>query len=311
MGGGLAIATGAAMKPEKCYAYFLSFWFDKGRAKLRTINALPTPSSLITMPDGSTAPSHLRVPLPDGTSAPIPTLRNEETSLMLGVPWSPSSGGNIHVNEMAKKGYNWADRMKLRPLPHNLAWKSFNHQLQPGMTWGIATVDLPPQKHLAKFQRVYFKCLPSLNVNCHIELPWRLIPERYHGLGLTNFALVSLTSKLAFIQRTWGFTDVVPRSLMMGYKSFMIEVGLYGNTMDYDYKAYSVLATNGTWYKNVWELVHYFKISLAFQSEYRLGPVRRGDKSLMSKFVRAGYTKAVQKRLGTGPLLQNKFGVSV
>jgi hypothetical protein len=79
---------------------------------------------------------------------------------------------------------------------------------------------------------------------------------------------------------------------MMGYESFMIEVGLYGNTMDYDFKAYSVLATNGTWYKNVWELVHYFKIRLVFQSEYRLGPVRRGDKSLMSEFVKAGYTKA-------------------
>ena len=65
---------------------------------------------------------------------------------------------------------------------------------------------------------------------------------------------------------------------MMGYESFMIEIGLYGNTMDYDYKAYSVLATNGTWYKNVWELVHYFKIRLAFQSEYHLGPVQRGDK---------------------------------
>ncbi len=26
--GGLAIATGAAMKPEKCYAYFLSYWYD-------------------------------------------------------------------------------------------------------------------------------------------------------------------------------------------------------------------------------------------------------------------------------------------
>jgi len=52
----------------------------------------------------------------------------------------------------------------------------------------------------------------------------------------------------------------------MGYESFMIEVGLYGKTMDYDYKAYSVLAMNGTWYK---------------------------------------------KRLGTGPLLQNKFGILV
>ncbi len=175
--GGLAIATGAAMKPEKCYAYFLLYRFDKGRAKLRTISSLPTPSALITMPDGSTAPSHLRIPLPDGTSAPIPTLRNEETLLMVGVHWSPLLGGNVHVNEMAKKGYNWADRMKSCPLPHNLAWKSFKHQLQLGMTWGIATVVMPPQKLLAQFQRVYFKCLPSLNVNCHIRLLWRLIPE--------------------------------------------------------------------------------------------------------------------------------------
>jgi hypothetical protein len=35
--GGLAIATGAAMKPDKCYAYFLSYWYDHGRAKLRTV----------------------------------------------------------------------------------------------------------------------------------------------------------------------------------------------------------------------------------------------------------------------------------
>jgi hypothetical protein len=160
------------MKPEKCYAYFLSFWFDKGRAKSRTINALPTPSSLITMPDGSTAPSHLRVPLPDGTSAPIPTLSNEETSLMLGVHWSPSLGGNVHIKEMAEKSYNWADRMRSHPLPHELAWKSFNQQFQLGMMWGIAMVVMPPQKLLAQFQRVYFRCHPSLNVNCHIELPW-------------------------------------------------------------------------------------------------------------------------------------------
>ena len=62
--------------------------------------------------------------------------------------------------------------------------------------------------------------------------------------------------------------------------------------MDYNYNAYSTLATNGTWYTNVWELVHYFKIRLVFQSKYRLGPVRRGDKSLMSEFFRVGYAKA-------------------
>jgi hypothetical protein len=61
---------------------------------------------------------------------------------------------------------------------------------------------------------------------------------------------------------------------MMRYESFMVEVGLYRNTMDHDYKAYSTLVTNNTWYKNVWELVHNFNIRLVFQSEYRLGPVQ-------------------------------------
>jgi hypothetical protein len=35
--GGLTIATGAAMKPDKCYVYFLSYWYDRGCAKLRTV----------------------------------------------------------------------------------------------------------------------------------------------------------------------------------------------------------------------------------------------------------------------------------
>ncbi len=91
---------------------------------------------------------------------------------------------------------------------------------------------------------------------------------------MPNFALVSLTLKLAFIQQTWGFDGVNSKALMMGYKSFMVEVGLHGSTMDYDYKANATLATNHTWYKNVWELVRFFNISLAFHLEFRLGPIQ-------------------------------------
>ncbi len=100
-----------------------------------------------------------------------------------------------------------------------------------------------------------------------------------------------LASKLSFIQRGWGVEDVNSRALMIGYQSFMMEVGLYGNTMDYDYKSYSVLAMNDTWYKNVWELVHYFRIRLVFRVDYQLKPVRQGDKSLMSEFMRIGYRR--------------------
>ncbi len=51
------------------------------------------------------------------------------------------------------------------------------------MMWGIAIVIMSPHRLLKQFQWVYFRCLP-LNVNCHIDLPWRLIPEQYQGLGM-------------------------------------------------------------------------------------------------------------------------------
>jgi hypothetical protein len=151
---GLAIATGAAMEPEKCYAYFLSYWYDRGRAKLRAVKSLPESITLITLPSGEIVPSHLRVLLPDGTSAPILTLHNDHASLMLGIYFGPTSGGGTHIRKMAKQGYTWADRMRSRLLPPDLAWKSFTLQLQPGMMWGIATVVMSPHQLLKQFQRV-------------------------------------------------------------------------------------------------------------------------------------------------------------
>jgi hypothetical protein len=102
---------------------------------------------------------------------------------------------------------------------------------------------------------------------------------------MTNYALVSLSSKLSFLQCSWGFDVAHLKAIMMGYESFMIEVGLYGNTMDYNYKSYSMLATDNTWFKNLWELVSYFNVSLNFDLDYQLKPIRWGNSSLMSKFL--------------------------
>ncbi len=182
------------MKPEKCYAYFLSYWYNRGRAKLRTVRALPALIAPITFPPGKIAPSHLRVPLPDGTLAPIPTLCSKDATLMLGIYFGPTSGGGTHICKMAKKGFIWAGQIKSCPLPPDLAWEGFTHQLQPGMMWGIATIVMSPHRLLKQFQQVQFRCLSLLNVNFHIDLPWRLIPEQYQGLGMANYALVSLAS---------------------------------------------------------------------------------------------------------------------
>jgi hypothetical protein len=125
-------------------------------------------------------------------------------------------------------------------------------------------------------------------VNRHIDPPWRLLQEQYQGLGMTNYALVSLISKLSFLQSNWGFKASHSNPLMMAYKSFMIEVGLYGNTMDYDYKTHSMLATSNTWIKHIRYFVWYFNIRLDVNAAFQLKVVRWGDISLMSEFMRSG-----------------------
>ena len=284
--GGLAIATGAAMKPEKCFAYFMTYTVLRGHHVLESLHNLPTPSSQIPQGDDDPLPSHLSVPLPDGTRAPIPTLPSSTASLMLGVWFGPASRGTKHMNEMCKKGYSWADRLSSRPLSHSDAWTSFNLQLYPGMSWGIATVVLSPQEIYSVTKPVYYKCLPFLGVQRHIELPWRTLPECYQGIGLPNFSLISLSAKLQLIQCIWGFQEAASKSLRMGYESFVMDVGLYGNVFGYNYKHFSALATDHTWFKNLWELLQAFRVDASFGEGTRLHPVREGDRSLMSEFSR-------------------------
>jgi hypothetical protein len=152
------------------------------------------------------------------------------------------------------------------------------------MTWGLATVVLSSRELFAATRPVYFKCLPLLGIQSHIELPWRTLPEAYQGIGLPNFAFHSLAAKLHLIQCIWGFINVASKSLIMGYESFFMNVGMYGNTLDLDYKSFFGLAVDGTLFKNLWELLHEFNVSATFSSEYQILPARIGDSSLMGEF---------------------------
>jgi hypothetical protein len=112
----------------------------------------------------------------------------------------------------------------------------FNHRLSP---CGLYLATKP----------VYCRCLPLLGVQRHIEIHWKTLPKPYQGISLPNFALLSLASKLALIQCIWGFKDAVLMPLPMGYESFVMDIGMYGNALSLNYDRFSILATNGTWFK--------------------------------------------------------------
>jgi hypothetical protein len=154
------------------------------------------------------------------------------------------------------------------------------------MSWGISTVVLSSHELFEATPPVYFKCLPLLGVQCHIELSWLTLPKSYQGIGLPNFALHSLASKLQLIQCIWGFDDAASCSMMMGYESFLMDIEMYSNYLGCNYNQYSGLPTNNTWFKNVWHLLHDFSVEATFGEEFQLHQIREGDCSLMDLFFR-------------------------
>ena len=69
----------------------------------------------------------------------------------------------------------------------------------------------------------------------------------------------------------------------MAYDNFLMEVGLYGSPLEWNYDIYGHLATDATWFQNLWHLVHLFKVHISFRSKDMVKGVWESDHSLMSE----------------------------
>ena len=81
----LTLATGGALKQSKCSIYSMLYKFVNGRAKLKRLRGLPTPSSKLTLENEKAALSHINIPQPDGSTCAIQTLNVTDSSKMLGI----------------------------------------------------------------------------------------------------------------------------------------------------------------------------------------------------------------------------------
>ncbi len=130
-----------------------------------------------------------------------------DASKMLGLHFATCVNSTTHIEEMHQKGLDWVDCLKTKTLPRQDAWFSFKMQLYPAMSWGLVAVVLPQKNLKDLMQLLYFCVLPCLVVNMYITNEWRMPPEHYLGLGLTNFVGIALAKKIRFMQCSWEATD--------------------------------------------------------------------------------------------------------
>ncbi len=69
-------------------------------------------------------------------------------------------------------------------------------------------------------------------------------------------------------------------------------MGLYGNPFEWDYETFEVLATKGTWFKNVWQLTRQLNVEIKLKEQYFNQPVLQNNRALISKFHCIGFVGA-------------------
>ena len=81
-----------------------------------------------------------------------------------------------------------------------------------------------------------------------------------------------------------GFESASAILMSHAYEAFQMEVGLFGDILAQDYIRYGCLATNGTWFANLWEYLSKYGVTLELDEQYHFKPVRVRDGSLMALF---------------------------
>jgi hypothetical protein len=263
-------ATGGSLKPPKCYWYLLSYKFVNGVATLR-------PRLELT--------SHtINIPQPDKRDVTIELLDPSVPSKVLGVWTAPNRDGSRMVEHMADKGTQWATRVQSSTLHSREVWHSFTTQAVPAVRYGLIGV-MATRRHIDKhLPKWYYDCLPRLGVNRHIALQWRTLPRQFQGLGLPVYSLEKLSDCLRLLQRHWHSSSTLGNALKNSFELVQLETGLAGNFLSRNYSHFNTLATH-SWFKLLWELVHYYRVTIDFPEDVSIPPIRERDRVLMEDII--------------------------
>ena len=264
-------ATGGNLNPTKCYWYLLQYKFDKGEASLTSRRHLLN--------------NHLTIPQPDGSEVEITLKDPGEASEVLGVLVSPNGDGELMLQHMVNKGYKWSRRVLNSKLQAKDAWFSFRTQAIMSVRYGLVPLMASRSSMEHTVSKWYYHCLPALGVNRTIGHEWRMLPFEYQGLGLPNLPLEKLAESLQLLQHHWSRRTDLGKALRLAFELVQVETGLYGNFLLRNYNTYESLATH-TWFKQLWEMVHHFRVDVVLSDDIIVTPIRENDKVLMEEVLR-------------------------
>ena len=261
--GGLLIATGGMLKPEKCHYYMWDHRWNGQEWESCDVRHI----------------GGLCVPLADGASAPIDQLPCTRSKKTLGLHTNPAGNCRKHLDVLQDKIQVWTERLSNGRLPSRWGWVSYHLQLWPSLRFGLGTnsspaEDLqgiedsqgqtrpllpptePPDKKAPKvkytLRAIYRKMLPYLGVNRNIRYGWRHLHSSFCGIGLRTFFQEVVISRIDLFLQHFRSNSAVGRALSVSLEHMQIEAGTRVCPLSTSYQPFGPFTTP-CWGRSFWQ----------------------------------------------------------
>ena len=275
--GKLLIATGGALKPEKCFYYLVDYeWMEDGSWEMVSSVDLPL----------------LTVPLPDGSDAEIKQLPVNEANKTLGVWTNPAGICQKQLDVFHDVMEKWTNRLSAGKLPAKWAWVSYFQQLWAKLRYGLGTnlspvadLEVAEAKH-GPLRKLAYKMLPFLGVNRKIKSGWRHLHSSFGGIGLRKILVEVVIARINLFLQHWDTLSALGTKLTISLEAMQLEAGFNCCPLEMPYHPMGPFTTH-CWCRSFWEgLDHYgFKLEIDYPN---MPFPRHGDTLLIQIFQRAG-----------------------
>ena len=274
--GNLLIATGGALKPQKCFYYLIGYnWGPQGKW---TYAAPATTSSL-----------QVTVPQPDGSQVEIQQLSVTTPSTTLGGATTPA-GTQASLVVMRDKAISWASQARnsgLRPRDFHI---SVNRKFWPKIKYGLSANTAKFQDLVSAMHKPYFWMAPIGGLIRSARRELRSLDTGFYGLGYPHWGIEALIEAYRKFYTHYGTTSVLGVQLQMSLELLICEVGISDQPFILSYKKYGDYATD-SFCKSLWEKLDHFDCRL-FLNHTLFRLPREHDRWMMTAFEQAGFSPA-------------------
>ena len=244
----LLIASGGALKPEKCFYYLLSFGWDRN-------------GKFFYEENHEREEYDITVNLPSGEKAPITHLAAETSNVTLGVSSNPAGSGEGALTLAKEKSLTWANSARNSHLPPRDLHFSVKRKFWPKLKYGLCASTATYEELVQAMHKPYHLMVSVGGVIQSAKREIRYLEEGFYGVGFPHWGIESLVESTNKLMTHVGAKSLVGTQFQMSLELLMLELGLTDQPFLQDYNKYKDWVTP-TMLSEVWAKMDRFGFKL-------------------------------------------------